>query len=244
LRAGEAWSWRRNLRKVGATNAWELASGEGIVVAIIDTGVNYLHEDLKENMWRNPGETGFDSQGRDKATNGIDDDGNGYSICCFITNQPRAGAGFLQKVLSFFFVFCAFLRGHPFSRRAQAINAAGIIRPLWIAKIGRAARQSVGSHRSPIRRFQVRAALHHNDHASRTGDGEAESPSADSEVRWRFSPDLDTTSIPSVGPDGTVYVAFYDNSLYALDATGTPKWHYTASGSIRSCAAVASDGTI
>ncbi|MDB6039302.1 MAG: in-like serine protease-like protein, partial [Verrucomicrobiales bacterium] len=67
-----------NLRKVGATNAWELASGEGVVVAIIDTGVNYLHEDLRENMWRNPGETGFDSQGRDKSTNGIDDDGNGY----------------------------------------------------------------------------------------------------------------------------------------------------------------------
>jgi hypothetical protein len=28
-------------------------------------------------MWKNPGETGLDAQGRDKATNGIDDDGNG-----------------------------------------------------------------------------------------------------------------------------------------------------------------------
>ena len=29
-------------------------------------------------MWRNPGETGFDSNGNDKSRNGIDDDGNGY----------------------------------------------------------------------------------------------------------------------------------------------------------------------
>src|SRR6184192_1710466 len=30
------------------------------------------------NMWRNPGETGLDANGQDKATNGIDDDGDGY----------------------------------------------------------------------------------------------------------------------------------------------------------------------
>jgi len=48
------------------------------VVAIIDSGVNYLHEDLRENMWRNPGETSLDQNGKDKASNGIDDDDNGY----------------------------------------------------------------------------------------------------------------------------------------------------------------------
>ncbi|MBX3021682.1 MAG: S8 family serine peptidase [Bdellovibrionales bacterium] len=49
-----------------------------MVVAVIDTGVDYTHEDLVDNMWRNPGETGLDAQGRDRASNGIDDDGNGY----------------------------------------------------------------------------------------------------------------------------------------------------------------------
>lgn len=39
------------------------------IVAIVDTGVMYDHEDLKDNMWVNEKET---------ADNGIDDDGNGY----------------------------------------------------------------------------------------------------------------------------------------------------------------------
>lgn len=49
-----------------------------IIVAVIDTGVDTHHPILKENLWQNPGETGVDAFGRDIATNGIDDDGNGY----------------------------------------------------------------------------------------------------------------------------------------------------------------------
>ena len=45
------------------------ASGDPIIVAVVDTGVDYNHEDLKDVMWVNKGEI---------ANNGIDDDGNGY----------------------------------------------------------------------------------------------------------------------------------------------------------------------
>jgi subtilisin family serine protease len=50
-----------------------------ITVAVIDTGADVNHRELKEVLWSNPGEMGLDQWGHDKATNGIDDDGNGYA---------------------------------------------------------------------------------------------------------------------------------------------------------------------
>lgn len=63
---------------LGIVNAWRTATGKGIVVAVIDSGIDYQHPDLINSLWRNPGETGRDANGNDKATNGIDDDKNGF----------------------------------------------------------------------------------------------------------------------------------------------------------------------
>lgn len=51
---------------------------EPIVVAVIDSGVDVNHNELKSSLWTNPGEVGLDQFGNDKSTNGIDDDQNGY----------------------------------------------------------------------------------------------------------------------------------------------------------------------
>jgi hypothetical protein len=48
------------------------------LIAIIDTGIDIHHPALKDRIWINPGESGFDSQGLRKESNGIDDDGNEF----------------------------------------------------------------------------------------------------------------------------------------------------------------------
>jgi thermitase len=55
---------------IDAPLAWGVTTGSSnMVVALVDTGVDYTHPDLVANIWTNPGEI---------AGNGIDDDGNGY----------------------------------------------------------------------------------------------------------------------------------------------------------------------
>ncbi|MCX6555662.1 MAG: S8 family serine peptidase, partial [Candidatus Aminicenantes bacterium] len=58
------------MNKIAAPAAWEKNTGSAeVVLAVLDTGVDYRHQDLAANMWRNPGEI---------AANGVDDDGNGF----------------------------------------------------------------------------------------------------------------------------------------------------------------------
>ena len=58
------------LKKVQASKAWEHTTGsKDIIVAVIDTGINWKHEDLKTAIWTNPNEI---------AGNNKDDDGNGF----------------------------------------------------------------------------------------------------------------------------------------------------------------------
>jgi subtilisin family serine protease len=62
------------------TRAWTISTGSRkVVVAVLDDGFFYNHEDLAGNIWVNPGESGPDATGHPKETNGVDDDKNGYA---------------------------------------------------------------------------------------------------------------------------------------------------------------------
>lgn len=55
---------------IGAVDAWNtLSTASNVIVAVVDSGIRYTHQDLRPNMWVNPGEI---------PGNGVDDDGDGF----------------------------------------------------------------------------------------------------------------------------------------------------------------------
>jgi subtilisin family serine protease len=60
----------RDLNLMNVPAVWNRGfTGEGVIVAVLDDGVDLQHPDLANNIWVNPNEI---------ANNGIDDDGNGF----------------------------------------------------------------------------------------------------------------------------------------------------------------------
>lgn len=74
------------MTKIDAQDAWNLTTGatgaNRVVVAVIDTGVDYTHPDLAANIWTNPGEIA--GNGADDDHNGFVDDLHGYN---FVSNN-------------------------------------------------------------------------------------------------------------------------------------------------------------
>ncbi len=67
-----------------AEEAWTMSTGDpSIIVAVLDEGIAYTHEDLASNMWNNEGET-YDSK-QDNDGNGYEGDVYGYN---FVLNTP------------------------------------------------------------------------------------------------------------------------------------------------------------
>ena len=65
------WGLRNAGVDIDVDRAWERTKGDrNIKIAVIDTGIDYNHQDLRENMWINEAEYSGEA--------GVDDDGNGY----------------------------------------------------------------------------------------------------------------------------------------------------------------------
>lgn len=77
---------------IDASEAWNLVTGsESVAIGVIDSGIDYLHEDLAANVWVNAAEA--------QGLAGVDDDGNGYVDdvrgwdCVNEDNDPMDDAG-------------------------------------------------------------------------------------------------------------------------------------------------------
>jgi subtilisin family serine protease len=64
------------LVKVLANKVWDTCKGsDNTIVAVIDSGIDLNHPDLKDHIWKNPGET--------NCSDGIDNDNNGFVDDCY-----------------------------------------------------------------------------------------------------------------------------------------------------------------
>ena len=67
---GQSYDDMWGLNKLNIEDAWKLSTGSGAIIAVLDTGVDYNHTDINDNIWTNAAEL--------NGLPGVDDDGNGY----------------------------------------------------------------------------------------------------------------------------------------------------------------------
>lgn len=66
---GQSFADQWGLKSIGISGVWTITTGNSVVVAVIDSGIDRTHPELAGQLWVNQDEI---------AGNGIDDDGNGY----------------------------------------------------------------------------------------------------------------------------------------------------------------------
>ena len=116
------------LPRIKAPEAWNIVrESPQVVIAVIDSGVQINHPDLKDNIWRNPGEIA--ENGRDDDQNGYIDDLHGWDFVNDVADpSPKYSEGYTEEGI---------LHGTIVAGLAAASgnNAAGIAGLTWNAQI-------------------------------------------------------------------------------------------------------------
>jgi subtilisin family serine protease len=91
-----------NVLKVQADQVWQLGyEGEDIIVAVVDTGVNYNHNDLKTHMWEHPDYPNHGWNFVNNGNNPMDDHGHGTHCAGTVAGDGTSGSqtGMAPKAL-------------------------------------------------------------------------------------------------------------------------------------------------
>lgn len=119
------------IKAIDAPAAWELATGKGVTIGLVDTGIDYNHPDLVANLWINPAEDlngngRLDPWSHEIEINGVSGDFN------FIDDD---GNGIIDDVIGYDFVDQTFMNygdsrqpdGDPFDEGEHGTAVAGVM---------------------------------------------------------------------------------------------------------------------
>lgn len=89
------WTQQWDMRKIAAPTAWTLGtSASDVIVAVLDTGIDFSHPDLRDNLWTGPdGSHGFTCLNGRCAPGGADDHGHGTHVAGTIGAVAGNGIG-------------------------------------------------------------------------------------------------------------------------------------------------------
>ena len=116
------------LQKIKADSAWDKITGSpDIVIAVIDSGIDINHPDLKDNIWTNQKEIA--GNGKDDDHNGFIDDIHGWD---FVNNvpdpSPKFTAGYTEAGVSHGTMVAGIIA-------AEGNNGQGVVGVTWHAQI-------------------------------------------------------------------------------------------------------------
>lgn len=147
---GTLWGLRNNGQgggrvgaDINAEPAWDITTGSSnVIVAVIDTGIRYTHQDLIGNMWRDPTVTNTPIYGTNAAAGTLDpfdDNGHGTHVAGTIgatanDGKPHVGVAWRVQLMG-----CKFLTAGGFGQTSHAIgcvdyavaNGAHILNNSW-----------------------------------------------------------------------------------------------------------------
>jgi len=92
--ADPLWTYQWNMETIGAPAAWDIQTdASNIVMAIVDTGIDYDHPDLASNLWSDGISNGFTCINGPCVAGGIDDQGHGTHVAGVIGAGANNGVG-------------------------------------------------------------------------------------------------------------------------------------------------------